>query len=191
MNLSRSMTWARLRHLGARREQLITEIGGQVQQMWDLLEYVWPAALDWAQQPFRSNTWIVALSVIADRDGGDLARTRRFGAAWFEHAVRRQIIKQGGQKPCGRIMTKLFTELSDPAGVTAHRAGAMERVQLLLEDWQHAHVRLGDTETRMITVLDDLGLTSLVTSITGISAVGQPRSSPRPAIHVASPPPAR
>ena len=165
-------TWARLRHLGARREQLITETSSQVQQMRDLLECVWPAALDCAQQPFRSNTWIAALSVIADRDGGDLARTRRLGPARFEHAVRRQIIKQGGQKPCGRIMTKLFTVLSDPAGVTAHRAGAMERVQLLLEDWQHAHVRLGDTETRMITVLDDLGLTRLVTSITGISAVG-------------------
>ena len=29
-------TWARLRHLGARREQLMTEIGSQLQQMRDL-----------------------------------------------------------------------------------------------------------------------------------------------------------
>lgn len=165
-------TWARLRHLGARREQLITEINGQLQQMRDLLECVWPAALDCTQQPFRSNTWIAALSVIADRDSGNLARTRRLGPARFEHAVRRQIIKQGGQKPCGRITTKLFTALSDSAGVTAHRAGVMERVQLLLEDWRHAHARLADTEQRMTSVLDELGLTGLVTSITGISAVG-------------------
>ena len=74
-------TWARLRHLGARREQLITEIGSQVQQMRDLLECVWPAALDTAQQPSRSRTWIAALAVITDR--GDLARTRRLGAGRF------------------------------------------------------------------------------------------------------------
>jgi transposase len=47
-------TWARLRHLGARREQLLTEVGSQVQQVRDLLECVWPAALDTARQPFRS-----------------------------------------------------------------------------------------------------------------------------------------
>jgi hypothetical protein len=39
-------TWARPRHLGVRREQLITEAGSQVQQMRDLLECAWPAALD-------------------------------------------------------------------------------------------------------------------------------------------------
>ena len=47
-------TWARLRHLGMRREQLITEAGSQIQQMRDLLECAWPAALDTARQPFRS-----------------------------------------------------------------------------------------------------------------------------------------
>jgi transposase len=57
-------TWARLRHLGVRREQLLTEVGSQVQQVRDLLECVWPAALEAARQPFRSRTWIAALSVI-------------------------------------------------------------------------------------------------------------------------------
>ena len=161
-----------LRHLGTRREQLISEITAQLQQMRDLLECVWPAALECAQQPFRSTTWIAALTVIADRDRGDLGRTRHLGAARFEHAVRRQILRQGRQKPCMRIITNLFTALTDPAGVTAHRVGAMERVQLLLEDWTHAHTRLADTEARMVAVLDELGLTALVTSIPGISPVG-------------------
>src|SRR5215213_5685233 len=79
-------TWARLRHLGARREQLITEVTGQVQQIRDLLECVWPAALEAARQPFRSHTWTAALTVIADRDRGDFARTRRLGSARFEQA---------------------------------------------------------------------------------------------------------
>ena len=41
-------TWGRLRHLGARREQLIVEAVAQVQQIRDLLECVWPAALETA-----------------------------------------------------------------------------------------------------------------------------------------------
>jgi hypothetical protein len=58
--------------------------------------------LDTAQQPFRSRTWIAALTVIVDRDGGDLARTRHLRPARFEHAVRWQILQRGGQKPSHR-----------------------------------------------------------------------------------------
>src|SRR6266851_3776500 len=91
-------TWARLRHLGVRREQLITEAGSQVQQMRDLLECAWPAALDTARQPFKSATWIAGLLVIAGRDGGDFARTRWLGAARFEQAARREITRRGGNE---------------------------------------------------------------------------------------------
>ena len=140
-------TWGRLRHLGARREQLIVEAVAQVQQIRDLLECVWPAALETAKQPFRSKTWAAAMWVILDRDGGDFDRTRRLGLARFEHAVRREITKRGGQKPCLRIVRKLFTALADPAGVLAHRRGALERVQLLLEDWADTQRKLVDTET--------------------------------------------
>jgi transposase len=165
-------TWARLRHLGTRREQLITEAGSQIQQMRDLLECVWPAALDTARQPFRSQTWIAALSVIAGRDSGDFGRTRRLGAARFEQAVRREITRRGGRKPCLPIVRALFTALSDPAGVIAHRAGALEQVQLLAEDWQLTKDRLVETEQRMTAVLGELGLTALATSITGLPPAG-------------------
>jgi transposase len=165
-------TWGRLRHLGVRREQLITEAGSQIQQMRDLLECVWPAALDTARQPFRSRTWMAALQVITSRDLGDFARTRRLGAARFEQVVRREITRRGGLRPCLRIVRGLFTALSDPAGVIAHRAGALERVQLVLEDWQLTKTRLAQAEQRMTAVLDELGLTALATSITGLSPVG-------------------
>jgi len=165
-------TWGRLRHLGARREQLIVEMVSQVQQMRALLECVWPASLETAQQPFRSRTWAAAMSVVCERDAGDLDRTRRLGPARFEHAVRREITKRGGQKPSLRIVRRLFAALADPAGVLAHRPGAMERVAFLLADWQAAAGKLTDTESRMVTVLDQLGLTGLVTSITGLSPVG-------------------
>ena len=71
-------TWAGLRHLGARREQLIIEASSQIEQIRDLLECVWPAALDTARQPFRSHTWTAALRVIVDRDGADgIGRSRQ------------------------------------------------------------------------------------------------------------------
>jgi transposase len=165
-------TWGRLRHLGARREQLIVEAVSQIQQVRDLLECVWPATLDTARQPFRSKTWAASMTVILDRDGGDVDRTRRLGGARFEQAVRREITKRGGQKPSLRILRNLFAALADQAGVIAHRRGALERVQLLMEDWGHTQHKLADTEHRMTTVLDELELTDLVTSITGISAVG-------------------
>jgi transposase len=163
-------TWARLRHLGTRREQLITDVGSQVQQMRDLLECAWPAVLDTARQPFRSATWVASLAVITGRDGGNLARTRRLGA--FEHVVRREVIRRGGQKPCRRIVRAVFAALCDPAGVLAHRLGALERVQLLLEDWDLTHQRMSQAELRMTEVLGELGLTGLAISITGISAIG-------------------
>ena len=165
-------TWGRLRHLGARREQLITDMVSQVQQMRALLECVWPAALDTAKQPFRSRTWAVAMSVICDRDGGDFGRTQRLGVARFEQLVRREILHRGGQKPSLRIARKLFRALTDTTGVTAHRLGALERVAFLLADWQSAAGKLVDTEARMRAVLDELHLTELATSIPGLSAVG-------------------
>jgi transposase len=165
-------TWGRLRHLGARREQLLAESTSQVQQMRDLLECVWPAALGTAKQPFRSATWPAAMSVILDRDGADLARTRRLGLARLETAVRREVVRRGRRRPCLRIVRLLFVALADPAGVLAHRPGALERVQLLLQDWCEARRRLHETEARMTTVLDELHLTELATSITGLSALG-------------------
>jgi transposase len=165
-------TWGRLRHLGARREQLIVDMVSQIQQIRALLECVWPAALDTARQPFRSRTWVAAMSVICDRDHGELTRTRRLGLARFEQVVRREITRRGGQKPSLRIVRNLFAALEDPRGVIAHRAGALERVHLLLADWAEDQRRLADTETRMLTVLDELQLTDLVTSIVGLSAIG-------------------
>src|SRR5207342_2562587 len=165
-------TWGRLRHLGTRREQLIVDAASQIQQIRALLECVWPASLDAANYPFRSKTWAAAMTVICDRDGGDLMRTRRLGLARFERAVRREITRRGGQRPTLRIVRKLFAALSDPAGVLAHRRGALERVQLLLDDWDDTHRKLDDTEQRMTGVLDQLELTDLVTTIPGLSVVG-------------------
>ncbi len=165
-------TWGRLRHLGARREQLVAQMISEIQQMRDLLECVWPAVLETAAQPFRSRTWAAALSVVLDRDGGDFSRTRRLGLTRFEAQVRKEVLRWGVSKPCLRIARKVFAALSDPAGVVAHRPGALERVAFVLQDWHESKRRCADTEARMTAVLDELELTELVTSIPGLSRVG-------------------
>ncbi len=165
-------TWGRLRHLGVRREQLIGEHVACVQQVRDLLECVWPAALAAANWPFRSATWVAALAVVVDRDGGDLARTRRLGPARFERAVRKEVTRRGGQRPCLRITRRLFAALSDTAGVITHRPAAFERIAWVIDDWDHAKTSLADIEARMVSVLDDLKLTELATSIDRLSPIG-------------------
>jgi hypothetical protein len=182
-------TWGRLRHLGVRREQLIVDAVAQIQQVRALLECVWPAALYSARQPFRSKTWAAAMTVICDRDGGDLARTRRLGWARLERAVRREITRSGGQRPSLRILRALFAALVDPAGVIAHRPGALERVQLLLQDWHDTRRKLADTEQRMTRVLDELELSRCRPGesdspspgpAAGLATPGGPQSSSRP-----------
>src|SRR5215217_634367 len=134
-------TWGRLRHLGVRRQRLVTEMTANVQQVRDLLECVWPAVLDTAAQQLRSRTWAAALTVVLDRDGGDLARTRRLGLARFEAQVRKEVVRWGASKPCLRIARKIFGVLNDRAGVLAHRPGALERVALVLADWHETRRR--------------------------------------------------
>ena len=113
------------------------------------------------------------MTVILDRDGGDLDRTRTAGLGTVRtSACAARSPSVAGRNPALRIARNLFAALADPAGVIAHRRGALERVALVLEDWAVDQQRLAETERRMVAVLDELELTTLVTSIHGISAVG-------------------
>ena len=69
------------------------------------------------------------------------------------------------------IVRGLWEALADTGGVAAQRRGALERLHLLLGDWRALRARLADTEARMTAMLDELGLTALVTSIDGVSAL--------------------
>jgi transposase len=164
--------WARLRHLGARRLQLSTDATGQVNQVRDLLECAWPAVLEASGSPFRSATWCAAVSVALDRSCGDLARVRRLGLSRFTVAVRRELARWDATRPCLRIVRAVWSAAADASGVAAHRPGGLERAGLALGDWHDTRTRLAQAEARMVAVLDDLGLTELVTTIAGLTAVG-------------------
>jgi transposase len=90
----------------------------------------------------------------------------------FAAAVRRELPRWGAKRACRKIVTGLWEALADRGGVTAQRRGALERVHLLMADWRSLRTRLAEVEGRMCAVLDELGLTGLVTSIDGLSAVG-------------------
>ncbi len=168
-------TWARLRHLGARRARLVTAAGAARQQVRDLLECAWPAVLSAAGDPLESKSWLAAVTVALDRiaASGDLSVIRRGGWDRFAAAVRAQL---GGTRWYSRIVRAVFDAATDPAlsraGVVAQRAGALERVAFALTDLAGRRAEITQVETRMLGVLDQLELTELVATIPGVSAIG-------------------
>ena len=171
-------TWARLRHLGARRARLVVEAGAARQQIQDLLECSWPAVLDAAGQPLDSKSWLAAVSVALDHGGHDgghdgLDVIGRWGWQAFAAAVRAEL---SGTRWYSAIVHAVFHAATDPAhaaiGVTEQRPGALERVRFALADLAHTRAEIARVEQRMVGVLDRLGPTELVTSIPGLSAVG-------------------
>jgi transposase len=166
-------TWSRLRQLGTRRVGLMTEMVACGAQMRELLGCVWPAALATARRPTDSAAWCASMVVVLrGAKGGDLEPVRRRGYAQFEAAVRRELPVWGARLLCSRIVKAVFAALDDPVGLVGHRHGALERAELVIEDWRRARIQREDIEARMVSVLDQLELTELVTSIPGLSAVG-------------------
>jgi len=170
--------WARLRHLGARRAGLVTDATAARQQVRDLLECAWPAALEAAAKPLESASWLAAMTVLLDRVGtnGDLTVIRRWGWSRFAAAVRREVPRHGATRWYSKIVRAVFDAATDPAraaaGVADQRAGALERTRFALADLAHARAETAVVETRMVQVLHELGLVTLATSIPGLSAVG-------------------
>ncbi len=161
-------TWARLRHLGSRRVEWVTEVGAARQQLRDLLECAWPAALEAASKPLDSLTWRAAISVA----GSDPDRIRRLGLTRLTRAVTKELPRWGGQRVCHRIVKALHEAAADPRGVPSQRHGGLERARFALADLRHAEAQRDHVEVLMVDVLDQLDLTELVTSLPGLSAVG-------------------
>lgn len=161
-------TWARLRHLGSRRVERVTQLGAARQQLRDLLECAWPAALGAAAKPLDSLTWRAAMAAV----DCDPERIRRLGVARFTKAVRRELPRWGTTRPYTPIIEALYAAASDARGVPSQRPGGLERARFALADLHHAQTQRDHVEELMAEVLDQLELTYLVTTIPGLSAVG-------------------
>jgi transposase len=159
--------WARLRHLGARREGLVRRAVASREQVRDLLECAWPAVLEAAADPLESLTWRAALGVLADP-----AVIAAMSEQQFLAALRERLMALGGKKVWRRIAVAVHAAAADPGGIAAEREAILERATFAYQDWMAALAAQADAEARMLAVLGELGLTGLVTTIPGLSAVG-------------------
>lgn len=161
-------TWARLRHQGARREHWVTEHAGQRQQVRDLLECAWPAALEAAAKPLDSRTWLAALAVT----GCDPVRIRRMGIKRLTVAVGRELPHWGGRRPCARIIRALHEAADDERGVPSQRPGGLERAAMTIADLCYSQQQIEAVEAVMTAVMTQLGIADLAASIPGVSLIG-------------------
>lgn len=159
--------WCRLRHLGARRNDQLVEATAARQQLRDLLECVWPAALKTAAKPLEAITWRAAMAVSCDPEV-----IAAMGYDAFAGAVGVELTRWGGKRRNHRILRAIWAAAVDPDGVERERPAALERADYAIRDWRHALDELDDVEGRMLTVLDALELTDLVITIDGLSPVG-------------------
>ena len=159
--------WARLRHLGARREGLVRRAVAAREQVRDLLECAWPAVLEAAADPLESRTWRAALAVSADP-----AVLAAMSEQEFLAALRERLVAPGGKKVWRRIAVAVHAAAADPGGIAAEREAILERAAFAYQDWTCALAAQADIEARMAAVLDELALTALVTTIPGLTSVG-------------------
>jgi transposase len=159
--------WLRLRHLGARRAALLVDAGAARQCLRDLLECAWPSVLRAAADPLDSLTWRAALAVSTDPEA-----IAAMGFEVFAAAVAHELARWGGTRRSGRIVRGVFAAALAPGGVGWERTAACERAAFAVSDWHRALAELHEVEHRMVETLDTLGLTGLVTTVHGLSAVG-------------------
>jgi transposase len=158
--------WARLRHLGARRAELLVRATAARQCLRDLLECAWPALLEAAAKPLDSATWRAALAISASP-----AAIAAMSEQEFLAALRAQVRAAGGQRVCHRVARAIHVAAGRPGGIAAERDAALERAGFAFHDWMTALAAIAEVEARMVAVLNELHLTHLVATIPGLSAV--------------------
>src|ERR1035441_2898783 len=165
-------TWAHLRHLGRRRQQLITASTASAQRIRDFLSVAWPVVTEACAEPFNSKTWLAALQVVTSRCGADPGKLAVMGEEAFTALVRGAVPGWGGKKGWGTICGRIFAALTDTEGlVVSSRRGLLRRCADELGDLQRTRAQLRAVEADMVAVLDELGLSRLA-DIPALSAVG-------------------
>src|ERR1035437_4040372 len=155
-------TWAHLRHLGRRRQQLITAATASAQRIRDFLSVAWPVVTETCAEPFNSKTWLAALQVVTSQCGADPGKLAVMGEQAFTALVRGTVPAWGGQKGWGPIAARIFAALTSTEGVVvASRRGLLRRVADELGDLQRTRAQLRAVEADMVAVLDELGLSRL------------------------------
>ena len=169
--------WARLRYLGARRVGLVADATAARQQVRDLLECAWPAALQASGEPFKSKSWLAAIRWSWTGSGQRRpGLIRRWGWTRFAAAVRRELPHHGATRWYSKIVRAVFDAAADPAragpewptSAPALWSGPGSRWLT----WPTPAPRPPWSRPAWSRCSTSCGLTKLVTSIPGLSAVG-------------------
>jgi transposase len=158
--------WARLRHLGARRHAKLVERTAARQQLADLLEAYWPAALE-AASSLDSTTLLACLAVSTNPEEVAAMQPKGFAAA-----VAQALPRIGAQRRCHRVLAAFHAAADDVGKLPGEQHAAAERASFALADLLAASAAVAEVQARMLGVLDALGLTQLCCSIPGLSALG-------------------
>jgi transposase len=158
--------WARLRHLGARRHAKLVERTAARQQLADLLEAYWPAALE-AASSLDSTTLLACLVVSTNPEEVAAMQPKGFAAA-----VAQALPRIGAQRRCHRVLAAFHAAADDVGKLPGEQHAAAERASFALADLLAASAAVAEVQARMLGVLDALGLTQLCCSIPGLSALG-------------------
>jgi transposase len=165
-------TWAHLRHLGRRRQQLITAATASAQRIQDFLSVAWPTVTETCAEPLKSVTWLAALQVVTSRCGADPGKLAVMGEEAFTALVRGAVAGWGATRAYGPITGRIFAVLTSTEGVVvSSRRGLLRRCADELGDLARTRTQLRQAEADMVAVLDELGLSRLA-DIPALSAVG-------------------
>lgn len=159
--------WARLRHLGKRRDQALEARTAARQQLRDLLACYWPGALEAAGGGLRSLTLRACLGVSADPEVvGAMAYED------FARAVGVALRALRGERRCLRVVRAYWEAARDHRQIPWEREGAAERASFCLADLCYWEGQVAEAEDRLVALADALGLLTSALTIPGLSAVG-------------------
>jgi transposase len=165
-------TWAHLRQLGRRRQQLTTAQTASMHRVRDFLSVAWPTVIETCAQPLLSRTWLAAVQLVTQQCGADPGRLGAMGEPAFTGLVRGAVGRWGATRAWGPISCRIFAALTDTEGVVvSSRRGLLRRVADELGDLQRIRAQLQATEADMVAVLGELGLSRLG-DIPALTAVG-------------------
>jgi transposase len=165
-------SWALLRQLGRRREQLVKAATAAAQRVRDFLSVAWPAAETAARVPFKSATWLACLEVVTAQCGGDPGRVAGLDEPEFFAQVTAAARGWDASRADRRITRNILAVLDDPDAVGWSRRGLFRRIAGELGDLRRLRAQLEATEAEMRAVLGgELGLARLG-GIPGLTLTG-------------------
>jgi len=166
-------SWALLRQLGRRREQLVAASTAAVLRVRDFASVACPSVLAACKCPFESVTWLAAVQAVASECGGDPARLLAGEGAERVAALAREGVPGWGRtRADGRVLAAVLAAMAgERDAVPWSRRGLFRRIAGELGDLQRCRRLLREAEADMAALLGELGLARLG-DVPGLTAAG-------------------